>query len=174
MRGEYPQSYVGDELNDILVSKYNEGTLTATGKTYCAYNGEDSDEIATDFDNCKVAEYLYEGKRYVCIDSPTNYACDPYQVYLEGKTYNNKTLLAEHRYFFVVEPILFRVMEINDGVATIISNNAIVSAYGTWDVLKNIGMEDIAQETTWSYRNINVEIPNLPLLITEYSTMTRR
>lgn len=88
--GEYPQSYVGDEMNETLINN------VSTISSYLQYiDGEDEYAIPI---------YEYQGKRYACI-SPRQTA---------GVTLNDGTLQLfdeNSNYFFVVEPIRWRVSD---------------------------------------------------------------
>ena len=54
--GNYPQSYVGDKLNEELTNLLNASKLKETGKTYTAFRGAKS---------AKLKEYEYNGHKYV-------------------------------------------------------------------------------------------------------------
>lgn len=125
--GEYPQTYVGSSLNSTLISLKNSGSLTATGKTYAAYNFQ----TLTNFQ-----EYSYNGSKYVYVpaakfwdgseepDSDPNKGKygDANAKFSTGESaYSQDASVQGKPYFFKVEPISFRVMatNLNNGEFTV-------------------------------------------------------
>ena len=100
--GEYPQTYVGSELNEIL---FNLTDDYKTGKSY-----------TTDAAGATIYldEYLYEGKKYAKIDSQSEPSGSPQ--FSNGEGISSATV-----YFFYVEPILCKAMEVGNGTATMMS-----------------------------------------------------
>ena len=114
--GEYPQTYVGNTLNETLKGLADS---YKTGKRY-----------TTDIDNTTtyLEEYLYNGKKYAKLTS----------IMLKGATnFSDGTTIATTAgtvYFFAVEPILCKAMEIGNGRATMMSVNLLGSmAFDKWD-----------------------------------------
>ena len=102
--GEYPQTYVGDTLNETLKGLADSAK---TGKQYTT----DIDGIETILE-----EYLYEGEKYVKLSLVNTYENN--YTFKDGITIVETTGTV---YFFLVEPILCKAMEINGSKATMIT-----------------------------------------------------
>ena len=103
--GNYPQTYVGNDLNTTLENAFdsNNPELTATGKTYTTY--DKGVKITADDLICK--EYEYNGELYARVPQA--------DVYNGGaKTFNDgTTVVSKSTYWFKVEPIKWRVLTEN-------------------------------------------------------------
>ena len=159
-RGEYPQTYVGHDMNAELRAAVDSGAATPTGKTYQTesmhYGG-----FGTHI------EYLYNGQKYAMIDDPG------YDVGCGGVTLTsvrNEGVYVEQRWdekywdledpyvldmraFFIIEPVLLKIMEINNGIATVATVSAITNIQrGGGDVstfLSDANLNDIALTTSY-------------------------
>ena len=100
--GEYPQTYVGNTLNETLKN----ATLTATGKTYTT-DIDGSDET--------LVEYLYNGVKYAKLTN--SYPVDWNTLYFS----TGDEVVSEETYFFYVEPIVVKAMEVSDNSAIVMS-----------------------------------------------------
>lgn len=100
--GEFPQTYVGDTLNETLKAQLNDGTLSETGKIFNTFIYDTEVE-------CK--EYLYENERYVLIENAHFYN-NFVSSFSTGDPFNASTDNGKS-YFFKVEPIEFRVVQID-------------------------------------------------------------
>ena len=69
--GEYPQSAVSKNLNDILEDKYNNAPLKPTGKIY-SYDDNMFDDFEAVFNKKEFFEYEYEGDKYIRVESNYN------------------------------------------------------------------------------------------------------
>lgn len=98
--GEYPQTYVGDTLNNRL--KAASASLTKTGKTYSA-----DSVVVINGENLAFEEVLYRGNKYVCIKNVTLAGVHSEYYY----TSNGDRLNNGECYYFHVEPIVVRGME---------------------------------------------------------------
>ena len=101
--GEYPQTYVGNTLNETLKGL---AESAKTGKKY-----------TTDINNTTtyLDEYLYNGKKYAKLASVMKN---------EATNFSDGTTIVETAgtiYFFAVEPILCKAMEIGNGTATMMT-----------------------------------------------------
>jgi len=105
--GAYPQTYVGATLNSTLIS----ATLTATGKTYTTdINGTTTDLI----------EYEYNGVRYAKLEQS--------KFTDSSVTFSTGDAVASNAtYFFYVEPIVVKAMEVSDNSAIVMSVNILGS-----------------------------------------------
>lgn len=101
--GEYPQNYVGESLNDKLKTA-GEDKLIPTGKTYTT----EKDGVAT-----KHKEYVYEGAKYVKVESST--------------TDSATGEVTDTTKFYKVEPIVFVVNKNEYGEIVWRSECAIIS-----------------------------------------------
>ena len=120
--GEYPQTYVGDSLNTTLKS----ASLTATGKSYTTdINGTTT----------TLVEYEYQGKKYAKLVS-SNFTGYP----TNGSTFSTGDAVASNQtYFFAVEPILCKAMEVNGGKATMM----------TVEMLGSMAFDDEFDDENW-------------------------
>ena len=121
--GEYPQTYVGNQLNEVLKS----ASLTPTGKTY-RMGVTSSYTSTTPYAERleEYAEYIYNGKKYVKVENSSTISDynsnDPTSSDGHKKIpFSDGTYLVEGAtYFFEVEPIVVRAMQKNqDGTFTV-------------------------------------------------------
>lgn len=127
--GNYPQTYVGDALNEELKN----ATLTATGKTYTTdINGTST----------TLVEYEYDGKKYAKLESSKAYSTTINGTVYKSLFNNGKEVETGETYFFEVEPIVSKMMEKNS------SNNYVLM---TLDVL---GSSKFGTTNQWSASEI--------------------
>ncbi len=173
--GAYPQSFVGDSMNETLKT----ASLTATGKTYTTDLGSWTNDANLDVGmgtpgvhTATLVEYSYNGTLVAKLDSAKN--CSEFAGADFSYAFNNGTI-AENgsTYFFYVEPILAKAMQKNaNGTYTMLTVDVIGSRaftlYGTEDggtydnswknsdiraylnstFLQESGLSDIVIETT--------------------------
>lgn len=97
--GEYPKTYVGDELNEELEMLYFSSNLTKTGKSY---TGKMNLKSGKPIINC---EYTYKGQRYVRVLT---------SIYNETK-YSKGVVAKSDVYSWVkVEPIVWKITNWNN------------------------------------------------------------
>jgi len=109
--GEYPQTYVGNTLNETLKGLADSAK---TGKRYTT----DINGTTTYLD-----EYLHNGKKYAKLIS-SNFTGNT----TTGVTFSTgDTVASSQTYFFIVEPILCKAMEVGNGKATMMSVNLLGS-----------------------------------------------
>lgn len=117
--GAYPQTYVGDSLNNELRSA-SSSELVATGKTYTTDLGSWTNDEDIDcgygtpgVHTATLVEYTYKGKTIAKLDSAKTFKEFAGE---QGCYYFNNASEAENgaTYFFYVEPILTKAMQKND------------------------------------------------------------
>ena len=142
--GEYPQAYVGTELNEILKN----ASLTETSEKFTT----DINGVTTEL---KV--YLYDGKKYAKLENSKSYR--------QGKFSTGETVANDVTYFFHIEPIVATAMQKNiNGTYTMMTVNILGSqkfdsSKNTWETssirqylngvfLQESGLSNIVIETT--------------------------
>jgi len=121
--GAYPQTYVGADLNTTLKS----ASLTATGKSYTTdINGTTT----------TLVEYEYNGLKYAKLTSSdangSNYTFSTGETVADGQTY-----------FFKVEPIVVKAMEVTDTGAKVMTVELLGSkAFNAYDEAEENGEYD--------------------------------
>ena len=153
--GEFPQAYVGNELNEILQN----ATLRTTGKTYSIYNDSSSP--------LNYVEYEYLGKKYVKLDYIFPYETE----------FSTGDIVDSHSWqdvFFEVEPIVVRAVECyQDDYYIFMVNNmlapSVYSEYGyPWDdsTLKNYLNNSFASDTGLASVSSDFRIASVEELLT--------
>ncbi len=112
--GEYPQTYVGDQLNGLLEKNLgNDSVVTPTGKSYSIPpNDYYEDTAAKDPEAVEVKEYYYAGEKFARLSKPFTYQKAPF--YNPDDPYDN-TFYPENDYkdvlWFKVEPIKWFIID---------------------------------------------------------------
>ena len=142
--GEYPQAYVGTELNEILKN----ASLTET-----------SEKFTTDINGTttELKVYLYDGKKYAKLENS--------KYYRQSNFSTGETVANDVTYFFHIEPIVASAMQKNvNGTYTMMTVNILGSqkfdsSKNTWETssirqylngvfLQESGLSNIVIETT--------------------------
>jgi len=118
--GEYPQTYVGDALNETLKGLADS---YKTGKSYTTavyYSGSNSTPTTLE-------EYLYNGKKYAKLTNSN--------VYNTGTKFTTEDICEDSKvYFFLVEPIIVKAMESDGETAKVMSMSSLGSVqFEQWD-----------------------------------------
>lgn len=119
--GAYPQTYVGDALNNELKAA-SSSDLVPTGKTYTVdmgsstvdgYTGSFYGSGRKGVHTATLVEYTYNGMTVAKLDSAMTYT-QPFGI-KQGCSFNNYSVVVDgETYFFFVEPILTRAMQKNE------------------------------------------------------------
>ena len=101
--GQYPQDYVGDEMNQTLKNWYNSSTNLSPVGSYTVYNPTGQSSLASEKYITYYAYTYTDGKTYVRVPV-TN-------VYGSSKTYSNgETVVDNDEAWFEVQPIKWRIL----------------------------------------------------------------
>lgn len=134
--GEYPQSYVGDELNNTLTS----GVATSLG--YLDYNNGKTDiTMSSDpKEENPIMIYSYSGKKYAAMKAPKTQTL----IMNDGNSY---TFTEGKTYCFAFEPIRWRV----NGEEPLVHNEAVMTGTTYYTLSKDLKYQDKITVNMWAY-----------------------
>jgi len=160
---KYPQTYVGDELNETLKTAYSSGdsSLVATGKQYTTY--ADGTEVIC-------YEYHYNGEEYARLESALPF--DSKRQFLNSS--GGEVITTGQEYWFKVEPIEFEDFTLSDGTNVkmtkmILASKKFDDSSGDWSTseLRTYINETFAEES-----GLDAVAKNYTQYSTKYSSGT--